>query len=95
MPVTSGHRLTIAYDVYSSTAVTYTAPANMQAIDIKTSPLYRALKAMVDDHEFLPNGGRLAFGLSYQYPAMDMQTAEVFNAILKGRVGICLGSASR
>lgn len=84
LPITSGHRLTIAYDVYSTDAVKYTAPVEMQALDVKSTALFGSLQSALTDREFLENGGRLAFALSYEYPAAEMEEAKVFNAILKG-----------
>lgn len=91
LPVTSGNRLTLAYDVYTSGGIQYTLPVASQApVDVKSTALYAKLSAMLADVKFLPNGGELAIGLAYEYPAEDTG----FNGSYKGEcyLGLVKGS---
>ncbi|EJD46042.1 hypothetical protein AURDEDRAFT_113761 [Auricularia subglabra TFB-10046 SS5] len=60
LPVTSGHRVTITYNLYFASDAA-TPP-------VKSEPLLQALKGLLADETFMPNGGRLGFGLKHQYP---------------------------
>lgn len=67
------------------------ASSAKKTTEIQDTALFGSLKSMLDDTQFLPKGGRLAFGLSYEYPAMEMENARVFNAILKGAFSLSYG----
>ena len=86
LPVTSGNRLTLAYDVYASDHIQYKLPVSLQApVDVKSTALYPKLSAMLADVEFLPNGGKLAIGLAYEYPVQEAsEPGATFNALFKG-----------
>ncbi|EJD46053.1 hypothetical protein AURDEDRAFT_103079, partial [Auricularia subglabra TFB-10046 SS5] len=60
LPVTSGHRVTITYNLYFVKDVV--------SPQVKSEPLLQALKQLVADPTFMPDGGRLGFGLKHQYP---------------------------
>ncbi|KAG8918215.1 hypothetical protein FRC00_012737, partial [Tulasnella sp. 408] len=86
LPVASGHRLTLAYDIFATDTVRYRAPSDPERIDSRSIELFNVLNAALKDEQFLNKGGKLAFALTYQYPAEEMErTKEVaFDAILKG-----------
>ena len=70
MPVTSGHRITITYNLY------YAAPnasddlplAELASISTNEQSFKNALRAALEDQSFLPTGGNLMFSLRHQYP---------------------------
>lgn len=61
LPITTGHRVTLTYNLYFSTLAPRTRPA-------RSEPLLDAFKGLLADKEFMSAGGRLAFGLSHKYP---------------------------
>ena len=71
LKVTSGHRITITYNLYHS-------PREMIGTQEFSTPivqdltgvtdLKRTLESMLQDKDFMPEGGNLGFGLKYQYP---------------------------
>ncbi|KAI1789981.1 hypothetical protein LXA43DRAFT_1095884 [Ganoderma leucocontextum] len=72
MPVTSGHRVTITYNLYYALAgasSTSSQPACVpHQISTNEQSFKDALQAVLQDESFLPNGGNLMFGLRHQYP---------------------------
>ncbi|KZV79196.1 hypothetical protein EXIGLDRAFT_661340 [Exidia glandulosa HHB12029] len=62
LPVKSGHRITLTYNLYFTEGLTVvpSLPA--------TEPLQLAFQNVLKDETFLPAGGRLGFGLKHQYP---------------------------
>ncbi|KAG8902269.1 hypothetical protein FRB99_004688 [Tulasnella sp. 403] len=90
LPIKSGHRLTVAYDVYSTEKVQYTDPGTVASTRLEDTQLYGTLRVALGSAEFLPQGGKLAFSLAYQYTAEAMNRASYswsktsFDAILKG-----------
>ncbi|PIL34916.1 hypothetical protein GSI_02703 [Ganoderma sinense ZZ0214-1] len=67
MPVISGHRVTITYNLYYPT--NESAPSTeLNQISTNEQSFQEALKAALRDPSFLPTGGNLMFGLRHQYP---------------------------
>ena len=67
MPVTSGHRVTITYNLYY--AVNKPEPSTeLNQISTNEQSFQAALQAALQDPSFLPTGGSLMFGLRHQYP---------------------------
>ncbi|KZV83282.1 hypothetical protein EXIGLDRAFT_843083 [Exidia glandulosa HHB12029] len=62
LPVTSGHRVTLTYNLYFRTE---TEPCVRPK---KSDALVQAFKTLLADATFMPDGGRLGFGLKHQYP---------------------------
>ncbi|KZV90438.1 hypothetical protein EXIGLDRAFT_616972, partial [Exidia glandulosa HHB12029] len=62
LPVKSGHRITLTYNLYFTEGLTVvpSLPAS--------EPLQLAFQNVLKDETFLPAGGRLGFGLKHQYP---------------------------
>ncbi|KIO22443.1 hypothetical protein M407DRAFT_28025 [Tulasnella calospora MUT 4182] len=86
LPVASGNRLTVAYDIYTTDTVRYRVPGNTDRINTQSIELFNELNGALKDEQFLNKGGKLAFALTYQYPAREMELAKkvAFDAILKG-----------
>ncbi|KZW04463.1 hypothetical protein EXIGLDRAFT_599226 [Exidia glandulosa HHB12029] len=62
LPVSSGHRVTLTYNLYIGTR-------NSPRIrPIVSDALSEAFRTLVADATFMPDGGRLGFGLRHQYP---------------------------
>ncbi|KAK0454110.1 uncharacterized protein EV420DRAFT_1645339 [Desarmillaria tabescens] len=66
LPVTSGARITLTYNLYFERAPRFFAAGPVP--DAKHTILKAALKRLIEDETFLPDGGCLAFGLNHQYP---------------------------
>ncbi|KAJ7596075.1 hypothetical protein C8J56DRAFT_1116499 [Mycena floridula] len=62
-PVTSGHRITLTYNLYVEKPLSPLLEKSTTETDI--SSIYLPLKAA--DSSFLPEGGRLGWGLQYSY----------------------------
>ncbi|KZV92873.1 hypothetical protein EXIGLDRAFT_836130 [Exidia glandulosa HHB12029] len=62
LPVTSGYRVTLTYNLY----FTKDKPSDNPLPPAE--PLLLAFKNVLGDESFLPTGGRLGFGLKHQYP---------------------------
>ncbi|KAJ8079344.1 hypothetical protein PM082_021847 [Marasmius tenuissimus] len=85
LPVTSGHRITLTYNLYhaDSDKSTKTSRLNLDNHDI--TPLKNALSDLVNDPKFMPNGGYIGFGLRYDYPVVPNKTRfSEFLDLLKG-----------
>lgn len=70
MPVISGHRVTITYNLYfAPTGLTTKVDKALRPIFEPHDQAFKAtLAQMLDDPTFMPKGGNLGFGLSHQYP---------------------------
>jgi hypothetical protein len=67
LPVVSGHRVTITYNLYWGQA----SSPNIQTTELAEyhhSLITSLLESALRDSTLLPNGGWLAFGLRHQYP---------------------------
>lgn len=63
LPVTSGHRVTLTYNLYFAERAKAIASREKDEGALKD-----ALRAFLKDNDFLPQGGFLGFGLNHQYP---------------------------
>ncbi|KAI0668259.1 hypothetical protein C8Q78DRAFT_980479 [Trametes maxima] len=89
--VTSGHRVTVTYNLYWATTddsgvptpgLTVIEPANANAPKVE-----QALAAFLNDPDVLPDGGVLGFGLRHAYPVPAQWEAGILNKLrgwLKG-----------
>jgi hypothetical protein len=84
LPVTSGHRVTITYNLYwdRSTGVPDAAAEAARAQDEAT--LAEALAALLRSPDILPEGGMLAFGLAHEYPVDENGSLGEIQHALKG-----------
>jgi hypothetical protein len=87
LPVTSGHRVTLTYNLYfnedkrrSAKDLVSKMPSFPQQENEKV--FLRAFKALLDDPNFLPQGGTLGFGLQHVYQLGD--TLKHVYGLLKG-----------
>ncbi|KAF8521675.1 hypothetical protein JB92DRAFT_2890110 [Gautieria morchelliformis] len=58
LPVKSGTRVTLAYDVFTSKE---TGPSGASVMDGMSLPFYTDFKAALNNKDFLPQGGKVAF----------------------------------
>ncbi|RPD54613.1 hypothetical protein L226DRAFT_493426 [Lentinus tigrinus ALCF2SS1-7] len=71
LPVTSGHRVTITYNLYWAGPPAVAFPDELSVIHPKHSNFAAVGEALVEllaDPTFLPEGGTLGFGLRHAYP---------------------------
>ncbi|KZT24052.1 hypothetical protein NEOLEDRAFT_1095043 [Neolentinus lepideus HHB14362 ss-1] len=72
--VTSGHRITLTYNLYFTDPDPAEEMRGLPAIrrpistDPRESEFRDVLKRLLDDPNFMPDGGTIGFGLKYQYP---------------------------
>ncbi|KAF8578571.1 hypothetical protein K439DRAFT_460544 [Ramaria rubella] len=81
LPVTSGARITLAYDIFASEEpFSIVSPA----MDGTTLPFYSDFKAVLQNKDFLPQGGKVAMALSHAYAANANGISNAFAGRLKG-----------
>ncbi|KAI0747529.1 hypothetical protein C8Q74DRAFT_1212525 [Fomes fomentarius] len=70
LPVLSGHRITITYNLYWATSSQAETSATSIPHPISTTEgnLRETMRELLNDPTFFPDGGHLMFGLSHQYP---------------------------
>ncbi|KAG9228596.1 hypothetical protein BJ875DRAFT_500604 [Amylocarpus encephaloides] len=68
LPVTTGHRVTLTYQLYVSEHIGGLVQPQLQMPDSKSYPMYRCIEDMLASPTFLKNGGILGFHCAYQYP---------------------------
>lgn len=69
MEVTSGHRITLTYNLYARNASSKDAPqAGSGLMDPTQLPLYRILHSLLLQENFMPDGGYLGVHTSHAYP---------------------------
>jgi len=78
--VNSGYRVTLTYNLYLD-KVQPTLPPSISPID---SGFHAALSNALQDPTFLPKGGLLGFGLSFQYPVDPSTSMANLDSELKG-----------
>ncbi|KAG6807921.1 hypothetical protein H0H92_005999 [Tricholoma furcatifolium] len=64
--VQSGHRVTLTYNLFLRDPPAL--PSSVKPVAPDDKLLHQALSAALDNPEFLPTGGYIGFGLSFQYP---------------------------
>ncbi|KAG8994055.1 hypothetical protein FRB93_001726 [Tulasnella sp. JGI-2019a] len=73
--ISPGHQLILAYDIYNSEVVQI---PTIQAMDVQNTQFYRSFHDLLKDPQVLPNGGILAFGLTYGYPGSVRECEDTF-----------------
>lgn len=73
LPVTSGHRVTITYNLYfaESARTIVKQPRGLNLLQPAGGDMFQvmqALQRLLNDPHILPEGGTLGFGLRHQYP---------------------------
>jgi hypothetical protein len=83
-PVTSGHRVTLTYNLYYDDAAKYfmSALPSVPQEDNERGMFCSRFNALLDNLDFLPDGGLLGFGMRHVYQVMD--TLEHVYSLLKG-----------
>ena len=87
LPVTSGHRITLTYNLHCLPSGTGTAVGGIDfhpvSLDVTTNPLYQELLTALQNPHFMREGGSLGFCLRHKYtdPSTDL---EAFSLSLKG-----------
>jgi hypothetical protein len=86
LPVTSGHRVTLTYQLYVSEGIGGLVQPQLQMPDSKSYLMYRYIKDMLASPTFIKNGGILGFHCAYQYPETFEGTHfyERYSRTLKG-----------
>ncbi|KAG6375282.1 hypothetical protein JVT61DRAFT_3504 [Boletus reticuloceps] len=85
LPVTSGYRVTLAYNLYQWHAIL--ADDTRGAAVLLVAPAVNAHTSLVDlvsDKSKLPNGGYLGFGLAHEYVHTSRKLLELLLGQLKG-----------
>jgi len=86
LKVTSGHRITLTYNLYSAPSKPNSNPTSLTVTpspSVSDSFQVR-LRGLLKSPEFLPNGGSLGFGLSHLYPVTFKTALEDLVQYLKG-----------
>lgn len=86
-PVQVGYRVTLTYNLYvRDSAVIPSKPLSGHVIlDQRASAFKTALRSLLDDTSFYPDGGLLGFGLFHEYPVKTENVGALSPAYLKGR----------
>ncbi|KAI0684518.1 hypothetical protein BC835DRAFT_631282 [Cytidiella melzeri] len=83
-PVTSGYRVTLTYNLYFKPIF----PSPVAALNSAQELAIRnALRALMDDKDYLPNGGFVGFGLRHEYALSsnnDVDVNDTVKPFLKG-----------
>ena len=86
LKITSGHRITLTYNLYSAPSKPNLKPTALTVIpgpNVSES-FQTALRALLKSPEFLPGGGNLGFGLVHLYPVTFKTSLEDLIQYLKG-----------
>jgi len=67
LPVTSGHRVTLTYQLYVFEHLSGLMHPKFPTTDPKLYPLYQSIKEMLSSPIFMKNGGIFGFHCAYQY----------------------------
>ena len=67
-PVTSGHRVSLTYNLYYDDAPLPTGPLRGDGVTEEEAKPRQTLSALIENLDFLLDGGYLGFGLRYQCP---------------------------
>jgi len=79
LPVTSGHRLTLTYNLYSVPNA-FSPPL----LEPNTLPLYEKVNCLLENPEFLPEGGHIGIICTHAYPHTSAAVAPNIRCALKG-----------
>ncbi|CAG8976801.1 hypothetical protein HYALB_00012507 [Hymenoscyphus albidus] len=81
--VFEGHRITLTYNLYFTARVDATLQA-FPATNPQIFPLFKVAQAMLQNPNFLPNGGTLGFHCVHVYPHANEDTDDLMPYTLKG-----------
>ncbi|KAK6903904.1 hypothetical protein I203_107415 [Kwoniella mangroviensis CBS 8507] len=91
LPVTSGTRITIAYDIFLGKNAT---EFKQSTFDTRLVPIVKAFKEILKP-EFLPEGGALAFGLKHGYPMLENEPDTNLSRKLKSSDAMLLAAIKK
>jgi hypothetical protein len=87
-PVTSGHRVTLTYNLYfdddGPVSANDAVSRHLAPPLVIEGPFREAFTALLENPEFLADGGTLAFGLRHVYPIKDSDDLKHVSNVLKG-----------
>lgn len=83
LEVTSGHRITLTYNLYYVSGVGDLA-GHAPAMEVKSLPLYQKLKSMLEEPDFMRGGGTLGIYCQHAYAHSTVEGAAALPGILKG-----------
>lgn len=87
-PVESGFRVTITYNLYYGEESVFQTFNLTKALPMNECDVKNALRALLEDESFYPDGVHLGFGLSHEYPIelkpKDINSLDFIAANLKG-----------
>lgn len=88
LPVTSGTRITVAYDVWH---LGKHAPLHPNDLEVAANPIKDYLVSLLrDTTHFMPAGGRIAFGTCHEYPVdEDMSLGHIMDSF-KGKDAVLM-----
>ncbi|KAF8464806.1 hypothetical protein DFH94DRAFT_392508 [Russula ochroleuca] len=81
-PVTSGHRVTLTYNLYFDDGPVSAVSMDLSPPLVNERAFREAFTTLLEDQEFLAEGGTLAFGLRHVYPIKD--DLKHVHSVLKG-----------
>ncbi|TVY39200.1 hypothetical protein LSUB1_G003079 [Lachnellula subtilissima] len=84
LPVTSGHRITLTYQLYVSEHLGGVVNPTFPTADPKLYPLYQSLKEMLESPAFMKKGGMLGFHCAHQYAHTNNTANQRLPHALKG-----------
>jgi hypothetical protein len=89
-PVISGHRITLTYNLYFDDG----GPVSEPPQPVNEGAFHNAFVALLEDPEFLAEGGTLVFGLSHVYPIHPIEDylKHIYD-VLKGSDSVVYQSA--
>ena len=79
LPVTSGHRVTLTYNLYQNFKMETLSTFHVTAV-----PLYTELCTALQTPHFMRQGGILGFGCQHVYVMKDLNKTEILPRLLKG-----------
>ncbi|KAK4039660.1 hypothetical protein C8A01DRAFT_16385, partial [Parachaetomium inaequale] len=84
LEVTSGYRLTLAYNLYWTSSGPASMADNLDVLEPESLHFFSALQALLQCPDFLPNGGLLGFTCTHAYPHTSNSAATTLHHTLKG-----------
>ncbi|TVY47844.1 hypothetical protein LOCC1_G002936 [Lachnellula occidentalis] len=84
LPVTSGHRITLTYQLYISEHIGGVVHPTFPTADPKLYPLYQSLKETLESPGFMKQGGMLGFHCAHQYAHTNNTANQRLPHALKG-----------
>jgi hypothetical protein len=84
LPVTSGHRLTLTYNLYTARGAGVLSGGQNLSLDRTKLPLSKILHEALASTTFMPDGGTLGIRLHHYYPFANDRLHRAIGRTLKG-----------